>query len=326
MLNLDNLRIFVVAAETENFSRAAEQLHMSQPAVSQHMATLEQQLGVELFDRSGRHVAISAAGQALLPLARDLINRSKQVEEAALVLKGEVSGRLTIGCSTTSGKYVLPRLLARYREHYPLVRATVKVGARQQMIDWLVEGDVDVGVASERVARGGLSYQRFFEDEIVLLVPGSHRWASRGSVSPAELQGERFVMREAVAGTNLTVLEALTLAGVDVQCLEVVLTLENSEAIVMAIEEEIGLGFVPRVAVERFVALGRVAALQVDGLDLRRWLYMIDNLHRPQTPALQTFWEYMAGESGKAQWPGLLPIPAQPWTERRPVGVGTGCD
>lgn len=325
MLNLDDLRIFIVAAETENFTRAAELLHLSQPAVSQHVQGLEQRLGIQLFDRNGRRISISAAGQAFLPLARDLINRSRQVEEAALVLKGEVTGLLTIGCSTTSGKYVLPRLLARYREHYPMVRATVKIGARHQVIDWLLAGAVDVGVASERVERGGLSYQRFFEDEIVLVVPASHPWASQASISPARLQRERFVMREPEAGTNLTVLEALALAGVDVDSLEVVLTLENSEAIVMAVEEEIGLGFVPRVAVERFIALGRVAMLQVEGLDLRRWLYMIDNQHRPRTPAIRAFWEYMAQDLDNALWPGLVATPAFAPQPRVPTAASP-CD
>jgi DNA-binding transcriptional LysR family regulator len=185
---------------------------------------------------------------------------------------------------------------------------------------------VDVGVASERVERGGLSYQRFFEDEIVLVVPASHPWAGQASVSPAQLQHERFVMREAQAGTNLTVLEALALAGVDVDSLEVVLTLENSEAIVMAVEEEIGLGFVPRVAVERFINLGRIALLEVEGLDLRRWLYMIDNQHRPRTPASRAFWEYIGEESADDLWSGLLPAPAHVPAQPGQFSTAAACD
>lgn len=293
MLNLDSLHVFVVAAETENFSRAAKRLHMSQPAVSQHIQALEHQLGVLLFDRHGRHIKLSPAGEALLPLIRNLIRSSRQVEEAAMALSGQVVGHLTIGCSTTSGRYVLPRLLARYREQYPLVRVRVKVGLRSQVIDGLLTGDVDVAVTSERVERSALHYRRFFQDEIVLIVPAGHPWARRESVYPNELYQERFIMREPTSGTYMALVEGLDHVGVDVNRLEIVLTLENSEAIIMAVEEGIGLGFVPRVAAERCLALGRVKVVPLEGVEMKRWLYIAINSALPQTSACRAFHEFM---------------------------------
>ncbi len=126
MLDLDSLRIFVTAAETENFTRTAQRLHMSQPSVSQHIQNLEQQLGIDLFERHGRRVDLSTAGASLLPLVQEMLRAGRQVEEAALALSGEVAGLITLGCSTSSGKYVVPRVLARYREMYPQVQAAVE--------------------------------------------------------------------------------------------------------------------------------------------------------------------------------------------------------
>jgi len=294
MLNLENLCVFAAAAETENFSEAARRLHMSQPAVSQHIQALEHRLGVALFERRGRRVRLSPVGETLLPMVLDLIRASKQVEERALSLTGEVVGHLTIGCSTTSGKYLLPRLLARYRERYPLVRAHVKMGQRGQVLEWLLSGDVDWAVTSERVERMHLHYRRFFEDEIVLVVPVTHPWASRTSVHPEELYQERFVMREASSGTHMALVDGLDQAGVDVSQLEVVLTLGNSEAILVAVEEGIGLGFVPRVAVERCLALERLRIMPIDGLEMKRWLYIGHNATTPQTPAQRAFREFLA--------------------------------
>ena len=293
MLNMDNLQVFVMAAETENFSRAAQQLHMSQPAVSQQIQSLEQHLGVELFERNGRRISLSAAGQTLLPKARDLIRNCRQVEEAAMALAGEVTGHLSIGCSTASGKYLLPRLLAQYREQYPLVRGTVRIGGRASVIEWLSAGEVDLAVTSERVQRSGLHFRRFFQDEIVLIVPRHHPWATRENVQPEELYGERFILREASSGTHLALLEGLDQVSVDADRLETVLTLGNAEAIVIAVEEGIGLGFVPNVTANRCMALGRIQAVPVENLEMRRWLYLVNNSQQPQTPALQAFWKFV---------------------------------
>jgi len=293
VLNPDSLQVFAVAAETENFSLTAQRLHMSQPAVSQHIGALEKRFGVQLFERHGRRIKLSATGKTLLPLVQELLRAHKRVEEVALALSGEVVGHLVIGCSTTSGKYVLPWLLARYRERYPLVRGTIRVGLRSQVIDWLLSGEVDLGVTSERVQRTGLHYCRFFEDEIVLVVPSGHPWAQKGSISPFELYQERFIMREPTSGTHMALLEGLDQAGVDVDRLETVLVVGNSEAILLAVEEGIGLGFVPRVAAERCIALGRVDIVPLEGLSMKRWLYIAYNLNLPQTPARRAFCEFM---------------------------------
>ncbi len=293
MLPLDSLYVFVVAAELKNFSRAARRLHLSQPAVSQHIQHLEKRLGVKLFERNGRRVRLSAAGETLLPMARDLIRASKQFEEVALTLSGEVVGLLTVGCSTTSGKYVLPPLLARFRRKYPLVKGLVKVGMRDQVIDWLQAGEVDLAITSERINRSGIHYRHFFEDEIVLIVPKDHPWARLERVPPQALYEEKFIMRDPSSGTYMALVEALDQAGIDVERLECVLTLGNSEATIMAVEEGIGLGFVPRLAAERCLALGRIKVVELEGVPMRRWLYIAYNSMRAKTPALNAFCEFM---------------------------------
>ncbi len=293
MLSLDSLHVFVVAAETENFSRAARRLHMSQPAVSQHIQALEKHLGVSLFERHGRRIRLSPEGETLLPLARELLRAGKHMEEVAFTLSGKIVGHLVVGCSTTSGKYVLPRLLAMYRQKYPLVKVTVRVAPREQVVEWLLSGEVDMGIMSARLQRRRLHYRRFFEDEIVLVVPVHHPWAERPSITPQELYQERYVMREPTSGTYMAVKEALDLVGMDVEQLETVLTLGNSEAVIMAVEEGIGLGFVSRMAAERCVALGRVRILPIEGVTMKRWIYLAYSSGLPNTPALHAFCQFL---------------------------------
>jgi len=109
------MNVFLTAAETQNFSEAARQLHMTQPAVSMQIQSLEQRLGVDLFERSGRRIQLSEAGETLMPMARELVSMALTIEEAIKSLGGEVVGHLKLGCSTTAGKYILPQLIARFR-------------------------------------------------------------------------------------------------------------------------------------------------------------------------------------------------------------------
>lgn len=306
MLNPDSLQVFIAAAETENFSAAAQRLHLSQPAVSQHIQGLEQRLGAVLFDRSGRRIKLSATGAALLPFVQEVMRAHKQLEEAAMACAGEVIGHLTIASSATSARYVLPRLLAYYREQYPLVRATVLVRPQAQVLEGLMTGEIDLGVLYERTSRNGLRYHRFFQDELVLVTPAGHPWGTRASIEPNELYTERFIMREPTSGTYATLRENLGAVGVEVDRLERVLTVENSEAILMAVEEGIGLGFVPCIAARRCLAMGQIQRVKVTGVMMTRWLYLAQNINRPQGTALQAFWRFME----EADTERLLAAPA----------------
>ena len=122
MLDAHQLNIFLMAAELENFSQAARHLNLSQPSVSAHIQSLEQLFGAQLFHRSGRHITLTEAGEALLPLAREMVHLSIRIEETMASLSGSVVGKLKLGCSTAVGKYTLPRLIARFRALNPQVQ------------------------------------------------------------------------------------------------------------------------------------------------------------------------------------------------------------
>lgn len=293
MLNVYELNVFLVAAETENFSEAARQLHLSQPAVSQHIQALERHLGVQLFHRTGRHVSLTEAGQALIPMAREMVHLSKRIEETMWSLEGRVVGHLRIGCSTTSGKYILPPLVARFREVHPDVHVTVEVSSRQGVIERLCEGQVHLCITSARVSHKELRYQDFFTDRVVLIVPADHPWANRESIRPEELLSADFIMREETSGTRQVMLEGLEKHGISLDQLNVVMELGNAEAIEMAVEEGIGVAFVSRLAARKGLELKRVREVQVEGLTLWRPIFMACHSRRPATSAQLAFWEFV---------------------------------
>jgi len=293
MLNVYELNIFLVAAETENFSQAARQLNLTQPAVSMQVQALEKQLGVQLFHRVGRTLSLTEQGKALIPLARDMVNRAIHIEEEIESLKGEVVGHLKIGCSTTTGKYFLPHLAARFRQRHPRVQMTIVNHGRDRVLHELCDGSVQLAVVSSQPTARDNEYRHFLTDHVILIVPANHPWASRDVIAPEELRGTDFISRDPESGTRLETEAALMRAGLSCDDLNVVLELGNSEAVSMAVEEGMGLAFVSRLVAQRGIELGRIKEVRVAGLTFEREVYIVYCHRHPATRAQAEFWEFV---------------------------------
>ena len=291
MLDTHQLNVFLVAAETLNFTQAGRLLHMSQPSVSQHIQALEQSFGQPLFVRLGRRIDLTDAGKALAPLARDMVRRSVQIEETMKSLEGEVHGHLLVGCSTTPGKYILPWLLANYHDLYPKVRVSCTVAAQGDVFNMLCDGEVQVAIISEPyMSSRDVEARLFMTDPIVLIAPLEHPWAVRGVIDPEELRDGEFIFREAESGTNTQVRRSLASVGIAVIDLSTILVLGSSEAVALSVQEGIGVGFVPNIIVTKLVK-GRVAPIQIRGLEIERDIYMGLHVRRQATVAQRVFWE-----------------------------------
>lgn len=291
MLDTHQLNVFIVAADTLNFTQAARLLHMSQPSVSQHIQALEQSFGQPLFSRVGRRIDLTAAGEALVPLARDMVKRSIQIEETMKSLEGEVHGQLMVGCSTTPGKYILPQLLARFHQIYPMVRVACTVGPQGDVFEMLSNGEVHVAMISEPFMKSrDVKTRLFTSDPIVLIVPVDHPWAQRDEIEVEDLLEGRFIFRETASGTYTTVRHALSEVGIATEDLSTVLILGSSEAIALSVEQGIGVGFISKIVVTKLVG-DRVATVRVRGLDIEREIHIGLHARRPATVAQRAFWE-----------------------------------
>ena len=266
---------------------------MTQPAVSMQIQSLEQRLGINLFERSGRRIQLSEAGETLLPMARDLVSMSLRVEEAMKSFGGEVVGHLKIGCSTTAGKYILPQLIARFRRMHSRVQVTVFTAGRDQVMDMLCDGMTHISVVSSLVPCRDAEFKPFFGDRAVLIVPADHPWAGLSSIKPQELREVDFIMRDDTAGTRQVMLEGLIEHEIHLDDLNIVMELGNAEAIEMAVEEGIGVSIVSRLVAQRGVDLGRIKVVEVEGLVLERKIYMAYNVRRAATSAQTEFWNFV---------------------------------
>lgn len=296
MSDTHRLNVFLVAAEALNFSEAARQLQMTQPSVSQHIQALEQQFDQPLFHRHGRYVELTEGGKRLAALARDMMDCWVRIEEEMETLKGEVAGHLVIGCSTTPCKYILPRLLAGFHHNYRRVSITCHTLPPERALQILCDGEVHFALsASPPICHSNVEFLAVAVDTIQLIAPLSHPWASRPEIEPEGLYEVDFIMREEGSGTRAAVSRALANAGVHENELRTVLTLGNSEAVAMAVQEGLGAAFVSGFAIDRLVG-DRVTTVPVRGLNIEREIYFGRHTGRPATGAQVAFWEHVRGK------------------------------
>ena len=320
MLDAHQLNVFLTAAKTLNFTAAARQLHMTQPSVSQHVQSLEQHFETPLFVRTGRHLGLTDAGEALLPLAQKMVTMSQRIDETMESLKGEVYGHLLIGCSTTVGKYIIPFLLASFLREYPRVQASCIVTSRNLALQMLSNGDAHLALGSAREFGKDVKFHNFITDPIVLIAPLDHPWAQRRWLEPEELLDGDFIMREEGSGTLAVAAEGLAQLGLSTGQLRSVLTLGNPEAVALAVQEGIGVGFVSQMLVSRLVP-DRVATISVRGLCLHQEIFIGCHTGQPETRAQAAFWDFVTDpgnpvvrqlNAGRANnnWPAFNTTPA----------------
>jgi len=293
MLNIHDLVVFIEAAECGNFSETGRNLHLSQPAISQKIENLQKHFGSKLFLRDGRSMRLTEAGQALKPMAKELITMARRLDESMVSLQGEVIGEVNIGCSTASGKYLLPGLIASFRRQYPLVRINVQVTSRQSVMDKLLGGDAALGISSKKIPHRDLEYQQFFRDDVILIVPAGHRWDRGVPIKPVDILDEPIILREEAAGTRDVFMTALQERDISPDMLNVAMELGNAEAIEMAVEQGIGVAFISRLAAARGLELGYIAQVEVEGMELTRDIFLTRCKRTPATRAQIEFWNFV---------------------------------
>lgn len=239
------LEVFASVAHRLSFSDAGRVLHLSQPAVSQQIARLEAELGSKLFERSTRRVRLTAAGTALLARTDTLMREHAEARRAVAAAEGRVAGELRVAASLTIGGYVLPPAIAELSLRHPEVRTHVTIQNTEQVIASLLAGRVDVGfVEGEWIEELSLTFRPIRPDELVLVAPPRHRFASFDRVPIGELANESFVLRETGSGTRHVAEAYLRKAGLDTASLRVVAELSGIDAIKAAVAAGLGVSII----------------------------------------------------------------------------------
>ena len=292
-MDFRHLHTFVAVAEGRSFTRAAQSLSITQAAVSQHIAALEKTLDARLFDRGGRCAVLTPAGQRLHEYARRILDL---VDSARQELGGEateIRGTLKIAASTVPSQGLLPRLLASFRESFPLVHELVLVSDSAQAIRAVQSAEADCGLVGALPHGTQLHATAIADDELVLVVGPDHPLADVKAVSVNDLCGEPIITREAGSGSRHCVERALQTAGVSPDGLSATMEMNSNDAIRAAVEQGLAAAFLSRATIERDLVDGRLVTIDVEGVQATRKLYLITDPRRTASLPTRSFLEFI---------------------------------
>lgn len=283
------LAAFCAVVERKSFSQAAERLGVTQPAVSLQIRSLEQRLGRQLLDRSGRRVEPTEAGLRLYASAQRLLQAEEQLlEEVEADDEGSVGGALELGASTGPGGSVVPVLLCEFQELHPDVHVRLTVSDTQNVVAQVADRELELGIVGAGRRHRGVTFEPFFSDEVVLVVPAAHRFAGQ-TVTLEQLREEPLIVMQEGAGVRQVIEDELRKAGKRLRDLDVRLELGLQESVRSAVLAGHGVTFISRLAVESDLATGLLATARVRGLDPVREIFLARATGRSETRAARAF-------------------------------------
>ena len=285
-MDVRDLQIFLSVARHLNYTRAAEEVNLSQPSVSVRMRELERDLGSKLFEQLGKKVALTEAGQLLVPFATRVIAVISDARQAIDELQGMERGVLRIGASTTPGMYLIPRTIAHFKRHYPKIQVHLAVKDTRQIEDGVIRNEFDFGFVGGHLAGDEVDVLPWMTDHLVLVVPSNHHLSRKKSVKIADLRKEMFILRETGSATRAAVAHQLKKADLEV---ETVMEMENPESVKKAVQSGMGIAFISKFAVETELKARSLVAIRVNGLDINRDLKIVYRKDKHLGRAAQAF-------------------------------------
>ena len=278
--NFHQLHIFHTVAHLGSFTKAAEELKISQPAVSIQVRELERNMGTTLLHRMRRGIKLTETGDSVFSYTRRIFALADEMQASVQDIQGLRTGRLTIGSSTTPGEYILPWVMGIFQERYPGVDVSLSIGNTRSVVERILNRELDMGMAGAAVDIKGLVSFTYVNDEIVMICSPNHDVGRIQSPRLSDLVGERFIMREPGSGTRAAAEEQLKTLGMNVK---VVMELGSNEAVKRAVAAGLGLGLVSRFSVGPDVAAGFIKIMAVHEWKCERPLTVFyrDDAHMP---------------------------------------------
>lgn len=299
-MELWQLEVFLAVAEERSFSRAGQRLGRTQPAISSAIKALEGEVGEQLFDRIGKTVRLTSAGEMLTGYAGRLLRIRSEALEALGELRGLGRGRLSLGANETTCLYVLPEVLAAFKKQHPQVQVEIQRAITRVITRKVIEGALDFGIVTLPVNSERLETITISRDRLVLIVSPQHRLASRKLVQMTELEGEPFILHKVGTTTRERLVKQFSDAGVEVR---VTMELASIETIKRFVSIGMGISIVPRLCIARELEDGSLCALEIRSSRFHRRLGLIYNRQRHLSHAARAFLG-LATEGEKAKSAG----------------------
>ena len=283
-MNLRHLETFVKIGQLKSFTRAGEELHLTQPTVSKQMVDLEKFFDIRLIDRTKRGLALTRAGEILFKYAKDFLTLQEETISAIAAFKGLKRGSIRIGASNIPGVYILPPILKRYRAQHDGIQLALTISDTKAILDHVEQGELDIGFVGARDESRKLLYHGFLDDLIVMVAPGAYP----DSITMEEMKRYPLIVREAGSGTRQCFDSAVKKRGFGAADFNVIAELGDTQAVKGAVKEGMGLAYLSRRAISEELARKTLKVLTVEGVPaIRRSFYTVLKKGRSQTPQVE---------------------------------------
>ena len=312
-MDLRQLLTLRTVVDKGSFSHAAEELGISQPAVSFQIRALEERIGQRLLDRSGRRVTLTDAGRVVDAHARRLLALEDEMLRDVAGLSDHLSGPLVLGSSTGPGELLLPHLLGGFKRENPEVEVSLVVQDTQTVCDRVLDDEIELGVVGAARPHRGLVFEPFVRDELVVICPPGHALAKRKRIALADLAAQPIILQQRGSGVRAVLESAFRAAGIRMRDLDITLELGLQQSVRVAVLDGLGITVISRLAVERDLAEGRLVAVEVEGAVLARDFSLVRHAGRTPSRVSEGFVAYAAEHLGDLVPPAGGPAaPAEP--------------
>lgn len=291
-MNLKQLEAFVQVAEGGSFSKAAKELFLTQPTISAHIASLEKELNVRLFIRNTKEVSLSEDGKELYKYAKPMLDLERKIEERFGGEEKMGKHCVTIAASTVPAQYLLPEILKRYNEKYPEEQLKILEMDSAKVVLRVIDHMVDVGLTGTTLEKKHCKYMPFYKDQLVIITPNTEKYQK----IQKEFQGdiswichESFIMREEGSGTRKEAEKQFERAGIEVEKLDIIASIENQETIKKSVTQGLGISVLSRLASQDEVAEGHMLAFPILGADKGRDINLVYNKNYQLTRSAERF-------------------------------------
>lgn len=308
-MEFKKLEAFCKVVELKSFTRAAEEILLSQPTVSEHIRSLENELDQKLINRLGKKIETTPVGKVLYEYAIKIIRTRQKAIQAVESYSTKLAGKIMIGCGTIPGTYILPELISHFRSQHPSIKSVIRITGSKSIAAKVLDGELELGFVGARWNEKRLNWTETFSDELTLIVHPNHPLAGNKEVSLKDLTNASFILREPASGTRKVFARILEKEGLDENDLQVIAEIGSTAAVKEAVKAEIGISILSKRAIQEDVDCGRLAAISIKDHDLHRPFYLVQRKNRELSPvaaAFLTFLDIKISDSVQNQSPHTI--------------------
>jgi len=294
IIDFRHLETFCRVAALKSFSRAADDLFLTQPTVSGHILSLERSLSLRLFDRTGREIRLTKAGEMFLRYASKILTVRKDLLNALSEFSQGIRGELSLGASTIPGEYLLPRLMGDFKREHPRFTLSLKISDTKDIVQELLQGHIEFGLIGAKVDHPSLHYEKFEEDEIIVIAPSDHPLTRKRSVGFEDLLKEPWIIREEGSGTQMTVERVLRKKGKSLKDFNVAIEMGSTSSVKEGVKAKLGFAFISRRAVEEELDRNLFTSIPLEGLEsISRQIYIVSQQGKTVSPIGMEFLRFL---------------------------------